>query len=239
MAEKSAIWDLARANRADALVIVVTFLLVVFRDLTQGIVTGFALAGLVFIHRMSHSAVLDSEPESDIAHPNRVVLRLSGPYFFGAAAQLSATLDQAANRPVHFVLDLGALNYLDSSGARSLALLAHKVHRKGGQMVLVGVRPEQRGILEKAGLAAPFAIYLEDVAELDRLADCLAAEYLPNGIPWYTRPASSTDQNIFRIRKAALNCNCQDKGPVELSRLLEPDQGGNHVGPRTVDFFGV
>ena len=170
MAEKSEIWDLARANRADALVIVVTFLLVVFRDLTAGIVTGFALAGLVFIHRMSQSAVLDSEAENDMARPDRVLLRLSGPYFFGAAAQLSAALDQVADRPLHFVLDLGALNYLDSSGARSLELLAHKVRRKGGQMVLVAVQPEQRGILEKAGLAAPLAVYLDDVAELDRLS---------------------------------------------------------------------
>jgi sulfate permease, SulP family len=36
----------------------VTFLLVVFRDLTEGIVVGFALAGLVFIKRMSETAAM-------------------------------------------------------------------------------------------------------------------------------------------------------------------------------------
>ncbi|MEO8241816.1 MAG: SulP family inorganic anion transporter [bacterium] len=170
MAEKAEIRDLVRSNKADAVVILVTFLLVIFRDLTAGIVTGFALSGLIFIHRMSQSARLGHEPAEDLAHPDRVVLHLSGPYFFGAAAQLSAALDQIAERPRHFVLDLADLNYLDSSGARSLDLLAHKIRRQGGQLVLMGVRPDQRRALEKAGLVPPTALYIGTMAELDAMA---------------------------------------------------------------------
>ena len=171
MAEKAAIFDLARANRADGLVIAATFLLVIFRDLTEGIVAGFALAGLVFIHHMSQTAGLDRSAEDADARLDRVVVRLSGPYFFGAAAQMGATLDQIADHPRHFVLDLESLNYLDSSGARSLELLAIKLGRKGGQMVLMGASPEQRKVLELAGLEPPQVLYIADLAELDDLAN--------------------------------------------------------------------
>ena len=168
MAEKAEIRDLIRANRADAVVVVVTFLLVVFRDLTEGIVAGFALGGLVFIHRMSQSTGLDHSTENDSAQGDRVVVRLSGPYFFGAAAQVGAALDQIAERPQHFVLDLSDLNYLDSSGARSLELLAHKIRRRGGQMELRSVSAKQRGLLEKAGLISPLVAYLDKTPAPDR-----------------------------------------------------------------------
>src|SRR3954464_10507766 len=48
MAEKHEFATLLRASRGDALVLVVTFLMVVFRDLAQGILVGFALGALVF-----------------------------------------------------------------------------------------------------------------------------------------------------------------------------------------------
>ncbi len=164
MAEKAEIWDLARLSRADALVIAVTFLLVVFRDLTEGIIAGFALGGLVFIHRMSQSATLEQTEDETLA-PGQVMVRLSGPYFFGAAAQLSSALDQIADHPRHFVLDLADLDYLDSSGARSLALLAQRIRRKGGQMELRAASPTQRRLLEKAGLQPPLVRYLTDQPE--------------------------------------------------------------------------
>ncbi len=43
MAEKEEFWSLVRSSSGDAMVVIVTFLLVVFRDLTEGIVVGFAL----------------------------------------------------------------------------------------------------------------------------------------------------------------------------------------------------
>ena len=162
MAEKMKIWDLARSNKADALVIAVTFLLVVFRDLTEGIIAGFALGGLVFIHRMSQSATLDVSTGDEDRASDQVVVRLSGPYLFGAAAQVGAALEQIADRPHHFVLDLGDLDYLDSSGAHSLELLARRIRRKGGEMKLRAVSPPQRRLLEKAGLKPPLVRYPAD-----------------------------------------------------------------------------
>ena len=85
MAGKEAMWALIRSSRGDAMVLVVTFPLVVFRDLTEGIVVGFALGGLGFIRRMSEAAVVRPaaeegryEPEV-IARADRVIYHLHGP----------------------------------------------------------------------------------------------------------------------------------------------------------------
>jgi SulP family sulfate permease len=161
MAARSQFRILLQTSRSDAVVVVVTFLLVVFRDLTEGIIVGFALGGLVFIQRMSHGTRVHHSTETDVERGDTVVVRLTGPYFFGAAAQVGAALDQIAERPAHFVLDLADLTYLDSSGARSLELLARKVMRRGGQMELRAVTAVQRRSLEKAGLTAPLVRYLD------------------------------------------------------------------------------
>ena len=67
MAEKNAFATLIRASRGDALVLVATFLIVVFRDLTAGILVGFGLGALLFLHRMAQAV----EVESRAAHRGR------------------------------------------------------------------------------------------------------------------------------------------------------------------------
>ena len=54
---------LLRASAATPLVLLATFLLVMFRDLTEGIVVGFGLGTLLFMHRMAQ-AVDSREPAS-------------------------------------------------------------------------------------------------------------------------------------------------------------------------------
>ena len=53
MAEKQEFWTLLRSSWGDATVLLATFLLTVFRDLTEGILVGFALGAVLFIHRMA------------------------------------------------------------------------------------------------------------------------------------------------------------------------------------------
>ena len=59
MAEKHEFATLLRASRGDAVVLLVTFLLVVFRDLTEGILVGFGIGALLFIHRMAQAIEVD------------------------------------------------------------------------------------------------------------------------------------------------------------------------------------
>lgn len=172
MAEKEEFWNLVRSSKGDAMVVLVTFLLVVFRDLTEGIIVGFALGGLVFIRRMSDAAQVEPGEEHALppevaADQNRVTYRLRGPYFFGAAARLGSVLDRIADHPRAFVVDFTDVPFIDSSGARSFELLAHKVARKGGQLYLLGVRPEVRKTLTAQGAKEPLVRFVPDARAVD------------------------------------------------------------------------
>jgi SulP family sulfate permease len=172
MAERHELAALLRSSRGDALVVSVTFLLVVFRDLTEGIVVGFALAGLVFIKRMSESAAMRPRAEQhETPRTDRVVYHLEGPYFFGAAAQLGGVLDRIAEAPRALVLDMSGVPLIDSSGARGFHTLAARARRRGGQLYLVGLAPALRRQMEAQGLRAPEVRYLPDIAAVDRLLD--------------------------------------------------------------------
>ena len=132
MVERDAFVALLRSSRGDAVVLLVTFAVVVFRDLTEGIVVGFSLGALLFIDRMSKTVALEALPPlavQDVADsengerrpyhaetgsdPELVTYRLSGAFFFGAAASIGATLDRIADRHSGFILDFSAVPFLD------------------------------------------------------------------------------------------------------------------------------
>ncbi len=166
MAEKEEASHLIRSSRGDALVLLVTFGLVVFRDLTEGIVVGFALGGLLFIARMSDATeVVDEEPVTE-QMGDRVICRLSGPWFFGAAARLGSVLDRIADRPRLFILDLTEVPMMDSSGARSFQMLQRKLARRGAELVIVGAKPAVRSSLAAQGLSAPALRFVDSVSQV-------------------------------------------------------------------------
>lgn len=174
MAEKEEMWELAKHSRADAVVLLATFGLVVFRDLTEGIVVGFALAGLVFIHRMSEGTTIEERrlsaaPDTDLDEDGQadvVVYHLNGPWFFGAAARLGAVLDQVSEHPRAFAVDFTGVPLIDSSGAYAFALLARKMARKGGRLVISGARPELRRVLHQAGVHGDQVLFVADLSSL-------------------------------------------------------------------------
>ncbi|MFM2356254.1 MAG: hypothetical protein RLZZ528_1990 [Pseudomonadota bacterium] len=187
MAEREAIWSLLRHSRGEAAVLVVTFLLVIFRDLTEGIVVGFLLGALLFIRRMSDAAQVEEGVafvEGDVADDphhfqpeatgDAIVYHLKGALFFGAAATVGSVLERIADRPRLMVLDLSGVPFIDSSGAHGIDLLARKIRRAGGRLVLAGVPAEMRRTLAAAGLDATAADFAPDVASALAQADSTA-----------------------------------------------------------------
>lgn len=152
MIEKEEFLSLLRVSRADAAVLLITFGLVVFRDLTEGIIAGTALGGAVFIRRMSEAAKIEAvtpdapyDPASQQA--GVVVYRLRGAYFFGAAATLARTLDRVSDLPHTLIVDFSHVPFVDSSGAHSFASLADKLARRNCRLVITGALPEIRKVL--------------------------------------------------------------------------------------------
>jgi SulP family sulfate permease len=124
----------------------------------------------VFIRRMSEAArveqgLTDSPETVEAQDSDVVVYHLRGAYFFGAAATLGAVLDRIAERPRAFVIDFSDVPFIDSTGARSFDLLAHKMARAGGKLVIAGASPEVRKMLLAQGAREPHVAYRGSVAD--------------------------------------------------------------------------
>ena len=101
------------------------------------------------------------------ADAQRLGVAARGGVHAGAAARLGVVLDRIADYPRAFVVDFSEVPFVDSSGARSFELLAHKVARKGGQLYLIGTRPEVRRGLMAQGAREPLVRYLPDLDSVD------------------------------------------------------------------------
>ncbi|MCC6917790.1 MAG: STAS domain-containing protein [Alphaproteobacteria bacterium] len=178
MAEKHEFAILLRASRGDAVVLLTTFLLVVFRDLTEGILAGFGLGALLFLHRMAgavdveqsgplvapdaadrHRSAADAYDTALAADRDIVVYRIAGAFFFGAAAGVAAALDRIGVQPKAYVIDFSAVPVVDSSAAATIAGFATRARRRGAAVFVAGARPAVRRALLHHKVKPPLAAF--------------------------------------------------------------------------------
>ncbi|MGX9146784.1 SulP family inorganic anion transporter [Mesorhizobium sp. 128a] len=180
MFEKQAFLTLLRASRGDALVLVATFLIVVFRDLTEGIVVGFALGSILFIDRMAKSIAVEADqslvPEdvadtagtydsSEASDADTVVYRISGAFFFGAASTVGTVLDRIADQRKNFILDCSAVPFFDSTAANVIEGAAHKAKRAGVRFIIAGASPQTRRMLINHGVKRPLVTFAASIRD--------------------------------------------------------------------------
>jgi SulP family sulfate permease len=91
--------------------------------------------------------------------------RIAGPLFFAVANRLDEALDQMPVAPKVFILRMRRVPLIDASGVHALRQCLARCARQGTQVVLSGVRPQPRALLEAQGLgAAPNLLgWAEDV----------------------------------------------------------------------------
>jgi len=184
MAEKHQFVTLLRASFGDALVLTATFLLVVFRDLTQGILVGFGLGVLLFLHRMAQAVEVERPGftvEADVADaangqrrrydaalatdPDVIIYRISGAFFFGAAATVAAALDRIGEHPKAYVIDFSAVPLIDSTAAATIEGFMRKAHRQNVALYIPGASTAIREVLTAQGVGSPRAQFMATVAE--------------------------------------------------------------------------
>ena len=171
MAEKHEFAVLLRASRADAAVLLATFLLVVFRDLTQGILVGFGLGVLLFLHRMAGSVEVaggeddGAYDEALITDPDVAIYKISGAFFFGAAAGVAAALDRIEGRPKAYVIDVSEVSVVDSTAASTIGGFVRTAERRRASVLIAGARPEIRRVLVTHGVEPPRVGFENSVAE--------------------------------------------------------------------------
>jgi SulP family sulfate permease len=167
MADKQEFALLLRTSRADALVLLSTFLLTVFVDLLTGIGVGVLLGAFLFMHRMAEAidvegARLVREDVSDNANgrpayeglsaDDVMVYRISGAFFFGATARVNLILDRVMHPPRVFILDFSEVPFIDITAAAALERFVKRLHKAGTQVIFAGVRPQVRHSFGLPGL---------------------------------------------------------------------------------------
>jgi SulP family sulfate permease len=154
------------APKGDRLVLLLTFFLTVFFDLTLAIEVGLVVAAFVFMFRMAEAVEVSSgfkliddngEVGTDLSQRDRLppgveVFQISGPLFFGAANRLDNLLDQFRDPPKVFILRMRLVPIVDSSGVHALQTLLERCRRRGIVLIISGLQPQPRRVIAKMHL---------------------------------------------------------------------------------------
>jgi len=158
MSEWESFVAVLKGPRSDTVVLLVTFLLTVFIDLTVAIEIGMVLAVFLFMRNMIKlSGVNIRSPDGDdngngkdkdaINHfsvPAGVeVFEITGPLFFGAAYKFKEAMKLIERPPKVLIIRMRQVPLIDATGIRTLKEVHKEAKRQGTKLVLSEVNNEQ------------------------------------------------------------------------------------------------
>jgi SulP family sulfate permease len=149
MSEWRSFIRVVRDAGADLAILLVTFFLTVFFDLTIAIEVGMVLAALLFMQRMSKlSNIYPIDEDQDLAEnysnlpDGLTVYEINGPFFFGAARQFTEVIREVGIRSKVIILRMRHVPFMDSTGLRNFREVIGDLNSKGVTLILSGVQPE-------------------------------------------------------------------------------------------------
>lgn len=162
MSEWREVRTILKLSAADIVVWVMTFALTVLADLTVAVEIGMLLAALLYIYRVSQTTTVapvteeyieDGRPhvlQDKLLPPYVLVLRIHGPFLFGATEKLSeATVDVESLPPV-VILRLRNMTAIDATGLHELEKLAERLQATGRTLLLCGARSQPERLLKQS-----------------------------------------------------------------------------------------
>ena len=182
MAEKEEFWSLLQTSWGDAVVLMATFLLTIFEDLTIAIAVGVTMGAFLILHRMTEAVEIETgrpvwvQDEADTAGADRtpydphavngdvVVYRISGALFFAAASAVGGVLDRIGEHPKAFILDFSDVPLVDTTAARVIEGFVHKLRHSGTCVYFTGASDNVLQTLRSAGLEKPLVTYVPDIS---------------------------------------------------------------------------
>jgi SulP family sulfate permease len=154
------------STKSDTIVLVTTFALTVFVDLTVAIQVGVVLASFLFMRRMAEvtqagfiTQMLNDENDSEDLNPlsTRVipsgveVFEINGPFFFGAADKFKNALREMEQKPEVLIFRMRRVLSMDATGLRALEELHARTRKEGTLLLLSGVHAQPLILMTKSG----------------------------------------------------------------------------------------
>jgi SulP family sulfate permease len=156
-----------KGSRYDVLVLLASFFLTVFVDLTVALEVGMVLSSMLFMQRMSKLSNIEMvDIDTDIIEnysslPKGVdVYEISGPLFFAAAHSYKEALKEIAGESKVLILRMRYVPFIDSTGIQNFQEVIRDFRTRKVVIVLSGVKPNVRKTLENCGLAAEIGLDL-------------------------------------------------------------------------------
>lgn len=162
MSEWREVRTILKLSKADIVVWVMTFALTVLADLTIAVEIGMLFAALLYIYRVTQTTTVapvteeyieDGRPhvlQDKLLPPYVMVLRIHGPFLFGATEKLSdATVDVESLPPV-VILRLRNMTAIDATGLHELEKLAERLRATDRTLLLCGARSQPEQLLKQS-----------------------------------------------------------------------------------------
>lgn len=167
MSERKVFAHILKTRSTDSIVLVVTFLLTVFVNLTTAVEIGLILAAILFTKRMSdlvttakalpnlhhkHAKVENHVVTDTHDCPQISIYNVGGPLFFGAAQTFEfSIMDTIHYRPLILLLRMSRVPLMDTTGEANLAsIVSH--FSKNGIVIISGINEQPKNVLMRTGL---------------------------------------------------------------------------------------
>ncbi|CAG7639857.1 SulP family inorganic anion transporter [Rhodococcus opacus] len=160
MVETASILAITRATRADAGVLVATFLVTVALDLVTAVAVGVAFAAILALRAVARSARIEQVPlepddhmaeEHELLREHIVAYRIDGALFFAAAHRFLLELADVSDVKV-VILRMSRVTALDATGAIVLKDVITKLEHRHITVLFSGIKPEHLRPLETLGV---------------------------------------------------------------------------------------
>jgi len=166
MSEWHSFLKVLKSPKSDIAVMLTTFILTIFVDLTVAIEVGIVLAALLFMRRMAEVSQvnaltkdLQDEQEEEKAGaggpaiPEEVeVFEVYGTLFFGAVEQFTESMRIIEKKPKALILETRNLLAIDASGLRALEDLARQLSHQGTYFLVSGIHKQPLFAIQQSGL---------------------------------------------------------------------------------------
>src|SRR5205085_4693003 len=143
-----------RWSRADAVVLVLTYVSMLVFQIQYAIYFGILASVLMLVRRIGQLQMVEMvevaprvyreiEIDEETGKSALVLLALEGDLFFGVVEELEERLSQiAANGARVIIIRMKRAHAIDATAAEALASFAAHFQEKGGRLMLCGLKPE-------------------------------------------------------------------------------------------------
>lgn len=168
MSERKEFLFVLKTKTGDSIILLITFLLTVFANLTTAVEVGLILAVILFVKQMSdiltvskvlpdpstkHAKVVPEAMRNGHTCPQISIYTVKGSLFFGAAQHFEKSImDTIHHRPKVLILRMSQVPYMDTTGEKNLASIVNHFKQNGGTILISGIQSQPVEVLKKTGL---------------------------------------------------------------------------------------